>query len=146
MTRLSANLRRAVRLRAHERCEYCQSSTLLTGEELTIDHIIPRARGGTDDLCNLCACCFWCNSYKRAVTVARDSRTGDAVPLFDPRRDEWSDHFRWSPNGTRIIGRTAVGRATVISLRLNRTTLVRARKVWVGTELHPPQPTTPRLR
>jgi 5-methylcytosine-specific restriction endonuclease McrA len=110
MTRLSPALRRAVRRRARERCEYCQSSTLLTGEEFTADPIFPTARGGTDALDNLCYCCFWCNSYKSAVTVAKDPRTGIAVPLFDPRRDDWSDHFRWSPNATRIIGRTPVGR------------------------------------
>jgi hypothetical protein len=138
MTRLSAALRRAVRRGARERCEYCQSSSLLTGEELTADHIVPSARGGADDLDNLCYCCFWCNNYKSAATAARDPRTGDAVPLFNPRRDAWGNHFRWSSSGARIIGRTAVGRATVKALRLNRTTLVRARKIWVGTRLHPP--------
>src|SRR5437763_11140153 len=120
MTRLSAAVRRAVRLRAHERCEYCQSSSFVTGEELTIDHIIPSARGGADDLDNLCACCFWCNSYKSAVVEATDPHTGDAVPLFDPRRDHWRDHFQWSPSGTRILGRTSVGRATIRALHLNR--------------------------
>jgi hypothetical protein len=139
MTRLSPERRSLVRRRARARCEYCQSSSLLTGEEFTIDHIVPRSHGGIDDLANLCYCCFWCNCYKSATAVATDPRTGKSVSIFNPRQDRWLKHFRWSPGGTRIIGRTAVGRATVRGLRLNRPALVRSRKLWVGFGLHPPE-------
>jgi hypothetical protein len=110
-----------------------------TGHEFTVDHINPTSRGGTDDFDNLCFCCFWCNAYKQAHTEARDPRTGRRVPLFNPRTDRWDDHFRWSPTFARVIGRTAIGRATVAALRLNRPSLMRARQLWARYGLHPPE-------
>jgi 5-methylcytosine-specific restriction endonuclease McrA len=41
-------LREQVKRRAGFRCEYCQTSEWLNGIEGEIDHIIPRAEGGTD--------------------------------------------------------------------------------------------------
>src|SRR5258705_2899588 len=37
------------------------------------------------------------------------------VRLFHPRRDAWSEHFRWEQ--ARMAGRTAVGRVTIEVLR-----------------------------
>lgn len=139
MSRLSPDLRRRVRLRARHLCEYCLTLLALTGHEFTIDHIIPEAQGGTNDFTNLCFCCFWCNNYKQARTHFPDPRTGRVVPLFNPRRDQWREHFRWSSTATRIIGRTPLGRASVEALRLNRQSLVAARRIWVRHELHPPE-------
>jgi hypothetical protein len=143
MSRLPPPARRAVRERARGLCEYCRCSEELTGHECTIDHILPEARGGTDDASNLCLCCFWCNSYKQVMAEALDSRTGRIVPLFNPRTDRWEAHFRWSPTGARIMGRTATGRATVQALHLNRIFLARARRVWARHGLRPPEPQVP---
>jgi hypothetical protein len=110
-----------------------------TGHEFTVDHVIPRSRGGTDDLSNLCLCCFWCNNYKHARTQVRDSRTRRLTSIFNPRTEHWADHFRWSSTFTRIIGRTAIGRVTIQAMRLNRPSLVRARQLWVRHDLHPPE-------
>jgi hypothetical protein len=140
MSRLPAAVRRRVRERAGGLCEYCLTFSDLTGHAFTVDHIIPQSRRGTSELDNLCLCCFWCNDYKQARTEGHDPRTGRPAPLFNPRRDAWDDHFRWSPTFTRIIGRTATGRATVQALRLNRPNLVRARRFWAKHDLHPPQP------
>jgi hypothetical protein len=139
MSHVSSELRRRVRLRAQNLCEYCRTLMDFTGHEFTIDHIIPEAKGGLSDFANLCFCCFWCNNFKQARTHVRDLRTGRLVPLFNPRADQWDDHFRWSPTFTRVIGRTPVGRATVEALRLNRQSLVSARRIWVKHGLHPPE-------
>ena len=40
-----------------------------------------------------------------------DEDTGALVPLFNPRRDVWRDHFRW--DGAVLMGITPVGRTTV---------------------------------
>ena len=137
MSRLPA-LRRRVARRARNLCEYCRTLQDLTGHDFTLDHIQPEALGGTSTFDNLCFCCFWCNNYKQARTQARDPRTGQTVPLFHPRRDQWEEHFRWDAACTRLRGRTATGRATVQTLRLNRASLVQARRLWVKYGLHPP--------
>lgn len=142
MSRTQAALRRLVRMRARSLCEYCRSFMDYTGHEFTIDHIIPESRGGAGSVENLCFCCFWCNNYKQARTQFRDPRTGRIARLFNPRSDEWEDHFRWSSSFTRVIGRTAIGRATVSCLGLNRESLVRSREIWVRNGLHPSEPHT----
>ena len=54
------------------------------------------------------------------------------VPLFHPRRQRWQDHFEWSKDGEQVIGRTAVGRSTIIALQLNRELVVNARRLWLS--------------
>lgn len=139
MSRISRVMRERVRRRARNLCEYCLSQMSLTGHDFTVDHITPESEGGTDDFDNLCLCCFWCNSFKQNQIEHNDPRTSRRVRLFNPRLDVWKKHFRWSPTKTLIIGRTAIGRATVIALHLNRETLVRARRIWVHHSLHPPE-------
>lgn len=140
MSGIPGLLRRLVRKRARNLCEYCRSRMDYTGHEFTVDHIFPESRGGGDAFDNLCFCCFWCNNYKNIRTSFRDPRTDRTVHLFNPRKELWEEHFRWSRGSTKIIGRTACGRATIIALRLNREVLVRTRRIWVANGLHPPEP------
>jgi hypothetical protein len=49
-----------------------------------------------------------------------DPLTGRRAPLFNPRRDTWEEHFRWSNDLLQIIGLTPTGRATEARLRFNR--------------------------
>jgi 5-methylcytosine-specific restriction endonuclease McrA len=50
--------RRGVLRRDGQRCAYCTASAS------TIDHVIPRSRGGADSWENLVACCLRCNNVK----------------------------------------------------------------------------------
>jgi 5-methylcytosine-specific restriction endonuclease McrA len=50
--------RRGVLRRDDHRCAYCSSSAN------TIDHVMPRSRGGADSWENLVACCVRCNNVK----------------------------------------------------------------------------------
>jgi hypothetical protein len=59
------------------------------------------------------------------------------VPLFNPRRQVWREHFRWNESGIEIIGLTSCGRATAIALKLNNEYLTRARRRWVLAGWHP---------
>ena len=70
--------------------------------------------------------------------TALDPMTGETVLLFNPRRDRWSEHFAWAEEGDYIVGRTPVGRATILALRMNRPLVVRARRLWVRIGVHPP--------
>lgn len=56
---LQAKIRKQVFERDHYRCLERES-----WRDLTIDHVIPRSRGGTDDLGNLQTLCRTCNSRK----------------------------------------------------------------------------------
>ena len=128
-----------IRLRARNRCGYCLSPQHLLMWELEIEHIIPRAKGGTNEEWNLWIACRACNHYKGIQVRAYDPRTRRSVSLFNPRRQKWSRHFKWSPDGAQIIGLTATGRATVIALKLNNHFAVTARQEWVSVGWHPPK-------
>ncbi len=137
MSRIPLAVRVFVARRAHHRCEYCRSSEECTGQAFTVDHILAEALGGTDSPDNLGWCCFWCNAFKQARREARDPISGEIVALYHPRLDRWTDHFRWSRGALTILGRTPTGRATIDALRLNRPTLVRARRAWGKQAKHP---------
>jgi len=53
------------------------------------------------------------------LLLAIDPLTQEKVPLFNPRLDTWAEHFAWQAGGLHVVGRTAVGRATVAALQLN---------------------------
>lgn len=60
------------------------------------------------------------------------------VELFNPRQQQWQEHFCWSEDYTRIIGVTSTGRATVDALHMNRPGLVNMREVLYMVGKHPP--------
>lgn len=113
--------------------------TAVTGARLVIDHIVPEARGGDTIRENLCLACHACNQAKSVRTLGRDLASGDRVSLFHPRRHAWRDHFAWSEDFSRIIGRTAIGRATVDALNMNHVEIVEARRRWALVGWHPPE-------
>jgi len=137
---ISEKLKRQVVERANNRCEYCLSSQELVYAVVTfqIDHVIPRSKAGTNELSNLCLSCWRCNNYKRDKIDAIDPVTRRRVRLFHPRRQRWTDNFRWSEDSTRIIGLTPRGRATVEALRFNDERTIETRRLWVRWEVHPP--------
>ncbi|NJR12947.1 HNH endonuclease [bacterium] len=124
----------------HERgrytCEYCQTSQLVIGQAMHVEHINP---DGGDGLENLCLSCSSCNLSKGTAILARDELTATLVPLFNPRQQEWSEHFSWAGGATRVEGKTEIGRATVVALQLNRPSLVLARRLWRIAGWHPPK-------
>jgi len=61
-----------VREWAQHQCGYCQSPQKYVFGKLEIEHIIPRATGGTDDEDNLWLACRLCNGFKAAQTHADD--------------------------------------------------------------------------
>ncbi len=91
--------------------------------------MLPRLLGGGDDPENLSAACFPCNRLKSAHTSAEDPITGQVVPLFNPRRDSWDQHFAWSVDFLNIYGLSGVGRATAALLRFQRTDRRRQRQL-----------------
>jgi 5-methylcytosine-specific restriction endonuclease McrA len=109
-----AEITRSVEERAEGRCEYCGMHQALQGATFHVEHITPSSRGGNSDPANLAWCCPACNLHKSDRVEALDPGSGERVPLFNPRRDDWSEHFRWE--GFHLVGQTPVGRATVLTL------------------------------
>jgi len=78
--------RRGVLRRDSHRCAYCSKGAA------TIDHVLPRSRGGADSWENLVACCLRCNNIK-----------GDRTP------QEMGWELRWAPKPPRGVQWTVRG-------------------------------------
>jgi hypothetical protein len=133
-------LARRVREAARNRCGYCLSPQHLILGRLQIEHLVPRAGGGATEEANLWLSCPLCNNYKGDRTTAIDPETRETCPLFNPRTQLWSEHFRWSEDGLRIIGLTPIGRATVDALHLgDDPDALTVRSYWILAGWHPPR-------
>jgi hypothetical protein len=132
-------LRSQIEQSDRRRCCYCLTSEANSGIPMTFDHIQPQSKGGATTFENVCLACRSCNEYKSDTTEAVDPLTGELVPLFHPRNQQWSEHFAWSLDGTKVEGLTAIGRATVAALRMNNAVIVFARSRWAISGWHPPE-------
>lgn len=97
----SSWIRRTTRLRVYMRdgfeCTYCGAPPDFTTRSLTIDHVVPRSRGGTNKPSNLVTACRACNSARQDSTIREW--------LMRDRR------FFRSPEATRKLIRTFRQRA-----------------------------------
>jgi hypothetical protein len=115
---IGQQLRREVRARAGDRCEYClmEESLLVWGCE--VDHIVSRKHGGATESSNLALSCARCNRAKGTDIGSVHPESEELVRLFNPRRDRWDEHFRL--DGVRIVGLTLIGQVTVSLLQFNQ--------------------------
>ncbi len=100
-----------------------------------VDHAVPAKAGGQTVAENLALACVSCSLRKAARETAVDPESGGNVTLFNPRRDAWQDHFAWE--GVRLLGLTAVGRATVEALNMNRPLILAIRGEEAALSRHP---------
>ena len=139
---VSPSTRRVVRERAQRCCEYCHADERWQFIRFTIDHVLPQSAGGSDEDDNLALACRNCNERRGNRIEGRDPETDEVIPLFNPRRERWADHFAWDADRLRIVGRTPTGRATVALLDLNDDrhagAVVRIRQRDVTDGYHPP--------
>ena len=94
MARISDRVRQQVEERAQGRCEYCQTQQVIV-VSMEIDHIIPESVGGETVLENLCLACIGCNGFKLDFLTGLDPETEVETSLFNPRTQDWYDHFQW---------------------------------------------------
>jgi 5-methylcytosine-specific restriction endonuclease McrA len=91
---MPAALRRAIRQRAKNKCEYC----LLAEEHAFFkhepDHIVAEKHGGETTLENLALACFDCNRFKGSDIASIDPKSKRLTPLFHPRLQVWDEHFK----------------------------------------------------
>ncbi len=87
MGKISPETDARVRAAANDQCGYCRLPQRIHASRLEIEHIRPKAEGGTDDEENLWLACRDCNLFKSSKTHATDPETGERVRLFNPRAD-----------------------------------------------------------
>ena len=119
-------LKQLVRDRAMQHCEYCrvhEDDSVLSHRP---DHIVAWKHRGETVQENMAWSCFWCNAHKGTDLASIDPENGRIVRLFNPRRDDWHEHFQIRAG--RIIPLTAIGRVTVRLLQFNRPETVMSRQ------------------
>jgi 5-methylcytosine-specific restriction endonuclease McrA len=85
--------RRNIFLRDRHTCQYC--GVTFGHAELTIDHVIPRSRGGDTDWNNLVVACTRCNTRKGNMLPQEI----DMIPSRKPRKPSWVSTLRLQPVG-----------------------------------------------
>jgi hypothetical protein len=127
----------SVALRAGHRCEYCHAPEVVFNFPFEVEHIIPVARGGTDTDANWALACRSCNLWKATHVQSLDPESGAEVRIFHPRNDPWDDHFAVDLEQGALVGRTPIGRATIMRLRMNHHAQHMARHQWMRLGLFP---------
>jgi 5-methylcytosine-specific restriction endonuclease McrA len=79
--------RRNLFKRDRNRCQYCGARP--GTPELTIDHLVPRSRGGTSSWTNCILSCVPCNARKADRTPSEAGMTVRAAPV----KPAWKPHF-----------------------------------------------------
>ncbi|MBN2057606.1 MAG: HNH endonuclease [Candidatus Saganbacteria bacterium] len=72
--------RKNLYLRDNHACQYCGRTT----GQMTIDHVIPRSRGGKDTWDNLVVCCARCNNRKGDRNLEEAGMRLSGVPYRPP--------------------------------------------------------------
>ena len=136
-----ANIRASLRARVHQRaqgrCEYCKISEEAQVATFHCDHCKPEVAGGKTNFSNLAWACPRCNGSKGSEEFATDPESSEEVPLFNPRRDRWEEHFSWSKDHLTLIALSSTGRATRDRLKMNRPQIIRIREFMTQLGLHP---------
>lgn len=123
----------AVAERAAQRCEYCHAQEAVFNFAFEVEHIVPQSRGGSSDESNLALACRSCNLFKSDAVAGG----GEQKPLFNPRTQQWEEHFSVVSETAEITGLTETGRATVAQLQMNRPRQVSAHKRWMQLGIFP---------
>lgn len=126
--------------RAGRCCEYCLMPQRYDELAFEIDHIVAEQHGGKTVANNLALACFADNHHKGPNLAGIDPKSRKRTWLFNPRRHKWTRHFRW--DGPVMVGRTAVGRATIVVLGINLAHRIRHRAQLIAEGVFPPQAST----
>ena len=128
---MDATVKRQVRERAGDRCEYCRLHQRHEEDRrFHVEHVVALRHRGQDDLSNLALACALCNLMKGPCVAGLDPDGDRLTRLFHPRQDKWDEHFR--RDGPLITGFTDIGRTTVWLLDMNCDDRVMLRSALIG--------------
>jgi 5-methylcytosine-specific restriction endonuclease McrA len=80
---MSSYVSHAKRIKVYKRdnysCRYCGKENLQKGD-ISIDHVIPRYKGGDNNLENLVTACYMCNAIKKHTKILEEANM-ELIPL-----------------------------------------------------------------
>jgi hypothetical protein len=129
-------MRQAVWTRAGGQCEYCRLHQDDAFEGHEPDHVIAEQHRGPTHLENLALACWECNRRKGRNVASVDPVSAEIVRLFNPRSDQWQEHFKFE--GLRIMPITAIARATEALLEFNSPEILALRSMLATVGRYPP--------
>ena len=113
---ISPEIRLKVVTRAKFLCEYCLIAEEDTFFGCEVEHIISLKHGGSSELDNLAYACAFCNRHKGS-DIGSISESGEFSRFFNPRTDQWAEHFRL--DGIIIESISLIGEVTARILQFN---------------------------
>ncbi|MFG2328295.1 HNH endonuclease [Streptomyces sp. NPDC048604] len=124
---VSKRLRYEILRRDNHTCRYCGATA--PGVPLRVDHVVPKALGGTDTPDNLVTSCEPCNSGKSSVPP-------DAATVADVARDtvRWSVAWKQAAEEERLSSATRAARTAEVMEVFTRSVTAR-----YGVAPHLPQ-------
>lgn len=132
---MAVSRRQRVWDRAGGRCEYCRMPQDFDIQPFQLDYIRAQKHAGVTTPANLALSCLPCNSYKGTNIAGYDPEGDELQPLFNPRLDDWDDHFVW--DGPILRGKTPIGRTTIDVLRINVPERVEHRRLLIDAGVFP---------
>lgn len=134
-TAIPRKMRQQVATRADYLCEYCLISEDDTFLGCHVDHIISVKHGGQATINNLAYACVVCNRQKGSDLGSIDWKTKNLIRFFNPRLDQWPDHF--SLKGANIIFLTSIGEVTARILSFNSDSQLIERQTLIDEKRYP---------
>lgn len=135
MTHTTAALRRLAVARASNHCEYCGLTQDGQVATFHIDHVTPVAAGGATSEDNLALACVSCSLRKGRVRPQSTSFPARRHLYSIPETMTGTSNFYWDE--LYLVGRTPTGRATVVALAMNRTSILMIRGEEADRGRHP---------
>jgi len=132
---VSNSLRELVARRANYKCEYCLIAESDTYLGCQVDHIISVKHGGLTTESNLAYACTFCNRFKGSDIASIIPDTGELFRLYNPRSDEWREHFTF--DNLTIRSKTNIGEVTTRILKFNTQERILERELLIKTGRYP---------
>jgi hypothetical protein len=91
--------------RDNSQCQYCGKK--LKVSEITIDHVMPKSRGGKNSFLNCVISCMPCNNRKDSKTLEESGLKlikKPCAPSFTKKDFILDDNIHWHPEWNNFIG------------------------------------------
>lgn len=117
-------LRLAIFLRDDFTCLYCDKVFEIS--DLTVDHVIPKSKGGRDQPGNLMASCLNCNKNKGNLSlgrVAKKLQNNDLIETYKSRRKKNINKCRGFIKAlTLLLGEDAISELNSLARKIRTST------------------------